>query len=106
MSLNKYYFTFGSHPDFPFGIKDYVLIMAKNEATARDLFGKHFPNPVHPDTLNFAFCYEEKEWEDIHNKYYPETSPSAIITDENGSRVFTPDDYGKENNIEEEDYER
>ena len=81
MELQKYYFTFGSSSQFPFGVNEYVVIRAKDEAVARDIFGEYFPNPEHPDTLNFAFCYNEKEWDSIRNEYYPGISPSAIITE-------------------------
>jgi hypothetical protein len=60
MKMNNYYITFGSSMEFPFQ-NSYLVIQAKNESKAREIFREHFPDK-HIGVLNFAFIYNEDEW--------------------------------------------
>lgn len=60
--MNKFYFTFGTDPQFPF-YKGWVEVYAKTERDAVELFKSHFP-PRHENVVNCAFIYSQKFFEE------------------------------------------
>ncbi len=58
---NAYVFTFGTDEQFPFGIKDYVLVFAENEAVAVLKFREKYADHT-PGTVNCAFWYPANEY--------------------------------------------
>ncbi len=80
MGTNRFFYTFGSDPKFPYGINDFVEVHADNLHQANLKFMGYFPCRE-PDSkvLNCASFYTEKEWEAIHQKYYPGVRPVEII---------------------------
>ncbi len=80
-TYKKFYFTFGSDPAYPYGIDDYVVILAKNGYEAQMAFKAMHPNRPDSDSLNYAFDYTEKTWE---AQYYGDRPPveTIIATDE------------------------
>ena len=75
----KFYFTFGSNPQFPFTEYEYVVIQAENEAAAHKIFRSVWPPRPGSNCTNCAFTYSEEEWNDIYLKYYAGIAPSAFI---------------------------
>lgn len=74
----NFYFTFGTSPKFPYGIKDYVKVIAKNQINAEKIFMLSHPGPD-PNFINCAFVYTQKEWDNGVNKYYKDKAPVEII---------------------------
>lgn len=74
---NKYYFTFGSDPGFPYQ-NAYLVIEAFNKSSAIRKFRKKFPDR-HENVYNASFCYSQEEWEKQEfEKLYPD-GPAEII---------------------------
>lgn len=76
-TYKKFYFTFGSDPAYPYGIDDYVVVLAKNIYEAQMAFKALHPNRPDSDSLNYAFDYTEKTWE---AQYYGDNPPVEVIT--------------------------
>lgn len=75
--MEKFYFTFGSDPGFPYQ-DTYLVVYAKNLEEAIEKFRKKHPDR-HTNCLNCAFFYTEEEWEGSENqKFYPEI-PAEVI---------------------------
>ena len=79
--MKNYYFTFGTDPQYPYGINDYVLIRAENIRDAQLLFKERHPNRPGTDCLNYAFSYSEKEFigDGILGRFYGNREPVEII---------------------------
>lgn len=58
--MNKYYFTFGSDPMYPY-CRGWVEILAETLQAAIEKFRKHFPDR-HEGIVNCAFWYTEKDF--------------------------------------------
>ncbi len=58
--MEKFYFTFGSDPGFPYQ-NGYLVIIADNQKEAVAHFRSHYPDRT-ADCLNCAFVYDEDEW--------------------------------------------
>jgi len=65
--MNKYYYTFGSDKMFPFQ-NGWIVIKADSWKSAHEIFMKHFPCRNGGNTLNCAFFYDEKQWENLHTE--------------------------------------
>lgn len=76
---HKFFFTFGTDPQYPHGINDYVLVLAKTEAEAVDKFQQKYPNRPESNLVNCAFWYDEEEWNSRTKQYYPNTKPAEVI---------------------------
>lgn len=76
-TYKKFYFTFGSAPAYPYGIDDYVVVLAKNIYEAQMAFKALHPNRPDSDSLNYTFDYTEKTWE---AQYYGDNPPVEVIT--------------------------
>lgn len=76
-TYKKFYFTFGSDSAYPYGIDDYVVVLAKNIYEAQMAFKALHPNRPGSDSLNYAFDYNEKTWE---AQYYGDNPPVEVIT--------------------------
>lgn len=61
MGKNKFFFTFGSDPAYPFCM-GYIIILADCAATAREVFKAYFPNRPGSNALNCAWIYTEKQF--------------------------------------------
>lgn len=81
--MNKYFCTFGSDENYPFGRNDYVVVMAQDMNAAHRLFMVAHPNPRKyegADSIaNFAACYSEAQWAEISEQFYKGVEPSEII---------------------------
>lgn len=74
---NKFYFTFGSDPGFPYQ-NTYLIVEAVIESSAIRKFRKRFPDR-HENTFNAAFCYSQEKWERYGcEKHYPD-GPAEVI---------------------------
>ena len=71
--FNKYYFSFGSDPLYPYQ-NGYIVIEAKNIEAACDIFKAYHPNREGSNLINCAFIYTEdefmKSWDRVW-KYEP-----------------------------------
>ena len=61
--MQKFYFTFGSSPTFPFE-NGWIIINADCKNDACKYFMNLYPNPRNPDIINCAFIYSEDEFKD------------------------------------------
>lgn len=69
--MNKYYYTFGSDPSFPYQ-NGWVEVIADSWAEAHDKFRTRFPGRA-KTCLNCSFFYDEEEWKKTNmskNKNY------------------------------------
>lgn len=77
--MKKYYFTFGTDPQFPYGIHEYVVAEAVNKNMAMRMFMAKYPGP-HVEIANCAFCYSEEKFEENHrNQYYKGVEPADVL---------------------------
>lgn len=74
--MEKWYFTFGSDPGFPYQ-NAYVVVMADTEKEAVGKFRAKFPDR-NRNTVNCAFWYSEKRWRQSANPAYY-GSPEEVI---------------------------
>lgn len=74
----KLYFTFGDHPQFPFGRGDYVVSEGLDRKDAIAKFRRQYPD-VNEGYLNCAFYYSEKEFADIRKEFYNGKEPAAVL---------------------------
>lgn len=58
--MNKFYFTFGTHPDYPY-CRGWVEVVADTMQNAVAKFRKRFPDKQE-GVINCAFWYLEKEF--------------------------------------------
>lgn len=58
----KFYFTFGSDPEYPFGRDKFVLVKANGLKAAILKFKARHPNRPGSNTVNCAAWYNEKQW--------------------------------------------
>lgn len=77
--MNNYYFTFGSDPAYPYGMNDYVLVVAENINQACELFEAVHPHRPGSQAINCAFYYTEEQFREFQPRYYPNTPPIEII---------------------------
>lgn len=75
----SYFFTFGSDPEFPFGIDDYVEVHADSQLQARKKFKSHYPNRGGSGLINCTAVYTESQWEDVGERFYGGKSPIRVI---------------------------
>lgn len=76
---NSFYFTFGTNPQFPHGINEYVKVEARTMHEAEQIFRSVYPD-VHENCLNCAFVYTEDEFSQIKNVYYKDVEPVETLT--------------------------
>lgn len=77
--MNKYFYTFGSDPQFPYGLEDFVEVHAETRNEADQKFQQAFPNYCGSSCLNCAWVYSEKSWLPNWRAYYHEKPPVKII---------------------------
>lgn len=56
----KFYFTFGSNPQFPYQ-NGHLVVYAENVDIAIKKYRHKYPD-IHKNTVNCAFIYSEEEW--------------------------------------------
>ena len=62
--MEKFYYTFGTDPGFPYQ-QGWVEVHAANWETAHQIFRSHYPDR-HLNTLNCAFFYNETQWRNMN----------------------------------------
>ncbi|USF25543.1 hypothetical protein N510_000455 [Firmicutes bacterium ASF500] len=63
--LNRYFYTFGSDPGFPYQ-NGWVEVRATSREEAERKFRARFPDrPGHEGIMNYAFCYNEQRWAEM-----------------------------------------
>ena len=77
-SMQNFYFTFGTDPQFPFGYHDYVLIRCADAEQACKLFDA-MHKPQHEGLMNCAFMYSEAQWEKNVKIHYKGREPAELI---------------------------
>ncbi len=78
--MNKFFFTFGTDPLFPFSQNDYVVVIAPNIDEAQAIFDKHYPPRIPGLGLsNCAFIYTEGEFEKFRGQYYKGVAPIKVL---------------------------
>ena len=75
---NRFYFTFGANPQFPYGSSEYVEVIAPDKFTACRAFSINYPDR-HKGIMNCAFVYNGDEFKGIKKKYYSNKQPSDIL---------------------------
>ena len=61
-AVNRYFYTFGSDPAFPYQ-NGWVGIHAASREDADYKFRARFPDqPGHEGIMNYSFCYDENRW--------------------------------------------
>lgn len=78
--MQNFYFTFGTDPQYPYGINDYVLIRCPDAGTACKLFNAIHPKRPTHNVMNCAFMYNETQWEMGVKKHYTGREPVETIT--------------------------
>lgn len=101
-TYKKFYFTFGSDPAYPYGIDDYVVVLAKNRYEAQMAFKALHPNRPDSDSLNYAFDYTEKTW---GAQYYGDNPPVEVITATDELVAIGREDTITADNEHDNDYE-
>lgn len=94
----NFYFTFGSAAHFPFSQNEFIMIQAANETIAHNEFRKHYKDYTE-GVANYAFLYNQKEWNQIYPKHYAGKEPSERIFVRNVSSTNLTQEE-----INEEDY--
>lgn len=74
--MNKYYFTFGSNEQFPYGREQYVVVFAVNMQDAVNLYREKYPD-LSPGIVNCTFYYPQSEWAEV-SKAFP-FPPAEVI---------------------------
>lgn len=65
-SANKYFYTFGSDPGYPYQ-NGWVEVHATTREEADRKFRARFPDrPGHEGIMNFAFSYSEERWVEMN----------------------------------------
>lgn len=79
--MEKYYFTFGSDPAYPYGREDYLVVIGKDRPDCVKAYMKKYP-PREPDSavVNCADIYSEASWVTSARKYYKGKEPVEVIT--------------------------
>lgn len=77
--MQNYYFTFGLHPAYPYGIDDYVQVVAKDMYEAVAIFRQHHPNRPGSKLVNCADYYTEDSFNQFRDLYYPGKAPAEIL---------------------------
>ena len=77
----KFFYTFGSDPDYPYAETEYVEVHARSMQEADEKFMAVIPNRKGSTCLNCAFVYSEKQWikGNIQSRYYCDKQPIKII---------------------------
>lgn len=76
--MKNFYFTFGTNPQFPYGLNQFVIAEAVNKNMAMRMFKAKYPGP-NEELVNCAFCYTEEEFDKFRNEHYSGVKPSDII---------------------------
>ena len=64
-AVNRYFYTFGSDPAFPYQ-NGWVGIHAASREDADYKFRARFPDrPGHEGIMNYSFCYSEARWAEM-----------------------------------------
>lgn len=79
MQVNRLYFTFGTDPQFDYGINDYVLVIGTDVKDCIEAFRREHPNRPGSDVLNCADYYKPEDWDRVGKAYYDKKDPSEII---------------------------
>ncbi len=79
----RFFYTYGSDREYPYGAGEYVEVHAKDAQTANKIYSDQYPNRP-GNILNCAFVYTEDQWigEGIRDKYYKDKLP-AVVMEEN-----------------------
>lgn len=64
--MKKFYFTFGHNDQYPYS-GGYVVVEGRSREEAVNKYRSKYPD-VHPDTVNCAFIYTERDWKQIVNR--------------------------------------
>ena len=63
--MNRYFYTFGSDPKFPYQ-NGWVAVKATSREEADRKFRARFPDrPGHEGVMNYSFCYSEARWAEM-----------------------------------------
>lgn len=77
--MERYYFTFGSDPAYPYGRDDYVIAIGTDRHDCINAFRKKYPNRPGSDAVNCADIYSATKWEEVSKKYYNGVTPREIL---------------------------
>lgn len=77
--MERFYFTFGSDPGFPYGRGDFVIVIGSSYRDCMDTFKQAYPNRPGSGAMNCADYYSATEWPKIKEKYYPGKMPKKIL---------------------------
>ena len=78
--MPNFYFTFGSHPEFPYGRDDFVQVIAPTIRQAAETFREHHPDrPSSPGLLNCSDLYPEETFNKFRNEFYPDKEPVEVL---------------------------
>lgn len=75
--MKRFYFTFGSSPEFPYQ-NTYLVVNAMNMKQAAEKFRSRYPD-VHKNVLNCSFVYSDELWNSDIAKWYPGIQPAEVI---------------------------
>lgn len=81
--MEKFYFTFGSDPAYPYERDDYVIALGLNKKDCIEAYRKKHPNRPGSDAVNCASFYTEGEWAGIEDQYYKNVQPKEVIVSDN-----------------------
>ena len=79
--MKKFFFTFGSDPQFPYSREEYVIVEAENIRQATNLFKAVHPNRPYSKCINCSSVYSEDEFLPcMLDKYYGGKDPVETIS--------------------------
>lgn len=78
--MPNFYFTFGSHPAYPYGRNQFVQVVAPTIYDAVKTFQAVHPNRPGSRLINCADYYDEEIFNKFRNEFYPDTDPVEVLT--------------------------
>lgn len=80
--MASFFFTFGSHPAFPYDREEFVQVIAPDIHEAARIFRSYHPDrPGQDGVLNCAFFYTEEKFNGFKDKFYPGKAPAEVLTE-------------------------
>lgn len=77
--MQNFYFTFGSHPAFPYSRNEYVQVIAPDMYRAIKTYQKYHPNREGSRLINCADYYSEATFLKFRDEFYQDKGPVEVL---------------------------
>ena len=77
--MANFYFTFGSHPAFPYDRSEYVQVIAPDMYHAVKCYQQHHPNREGSRLVNCADYYNEATFLKFRDEFYRGKGPAEVL---------------------------